>query len=427
MTNLHCAETNDTLRLRCRGVLLSSLALIFVFFTLVAPSIALAEFPFQSANKLPERDDATNSSEESPKTIKVGVRSDARPFSYSSSSKSKERHLRGYSGYMIEICRRVLDDVAASGILGDVAIEAIEVSADNRFDDLQEGRVDLLCGPDSITLSRLSEYSVSHPVYLSGTTYISLPTHLMPRFKRCEGIIGVLDGTTAESPGLERIAETNELLRFDKALDAYLQQLTIPVSPTSLLNEVEQISDNIRWLLSDRALNERANGRSKVTPSSVITTECPQGYDTGPVVVYDSHQKGLADFCSGKILFYVGDVDIITRNASCDFIPRRETLASETYGFFFRKFNYGLPPDKNIDAGKAGLPTDCDEDDTIKNACQKSFRDLLLYSAFNNTLLRKMQSKDDILLFEFSTEFDGDSPTQDLKKFFDIFKYASGH
>jgi len=51
----------------------------------------------------------------------------------------------------------------------------------------------------------------------------------------------------------------------------------------------------------------------------------------------------------------------------------------------------------------------------------------LLYSAFNNTLLRKMQSKDDILLFEFSTEFDGDSPTQDLKKFFDIFKYASGH
>lgn len=158
------------------------------------------------------------------RVIVVGVREDAKPFSYRGHTDASEQVLEGYRGYMVEICRRVLREVVASGPFEGFVVEGRVLRADRRFEALDTGEVDLLCGPDSITAARLRTHSVSQPMFVSGLTYayVDPTTDLFPRGPYCGNVVGVLRGTTAASVGLRRLADENVLLRFDEALEAYL-------------------------------------------------------------------------------------------------------------------------------------------------------------------------------------------------------------
>ena len=154
--------------------------------------------------------------------INVGVRDDAKPFSYIDITRDSETVLPGYSGYSIEVCRHVLKQMQSLHRYRNFVFKAIEVKARDRFEGLGvEGKLFMLCGPDSITTERLLDYRSSHAVFLSGMTYayINPRSPKFPRGNYCENIIGVLRGTTADTEGLADIASRDLLMRFDKALD----------------------------------------------------------------------------------------------------------------------------------------------------------------------------------------------------------------
>jgi ABC-type amino acid transport substrate-binding protein len=94
-------------------------------------------------------------------SLRMGFRADARPFAY--------RDARGKpAGYSVELCGRIA--AAASRELGLAAlpIEWIPLAVDTRFQTLQEGRVDLLCGADTETLARRETASFSRPIFPGG-------------------------------------------------------------------------------------------------------------------------------------------------------------------------------------------------------------------------------------------------------------------
>ena len=93
--------------------------------------------------------------------ITFGYRVDARPFSYRDES-------GGASGYSVALCQKVADQVKTELALPTLAVEWIPVTMEDRFHQVQQGKVDLLCASDSMTLERRKEVSFSIPIFPGG-------------------------------------------------------------------------------------------------------------------------------------------------------------------------------------------------------------------------------------------------------------------
>jgi ABC-type amino acid transport substrate-binding protein len=93
--------------------------------------------------------------------LRLGHRSDARPFSYEDES----GHAAGYS---IALCKEIADAVKAELGLAQLAVEDVKVEAGDRFDEVESGSVDLLCGAATDTLERRKKVAFSLPIFPSG-------------------------------------------------------------------------------------------------------------------------------------------------------------------------------------------------------------------------------------------------------------------
>ena len=160
--------------------------------------------------------------------VQVGVREDARPFSYETPTGSAERVLAGFSGYMINVCRHILKQMKTQPEYANLEFMSSKVSANKRFDDLNDNKVLFLCGPDSITDDLLDRFRPTLPVFLSGMTYAYLNPRSphFPKGNYCGNVIGVVRGTTADKDGLRELIGKNMLMRFNKAVDLELGKQT---------------------------------------------------------------------------------------------------------------------------------------------------------------------------------------------------------
>ncbi|MCF1708260.1 amino acid ABC transporter substrate-binding protein [Tabrizicola sp. J26] len=94
--------------------------------------------------------------------IVLGFEANASPFSYADDAGQP-------NGFAIALCGKVVDEVKAQLGLSDLGVEWKPVQFDTRLDAVRDGAIDLLCGADSITLTRRAEVSFSLPVFPSGT------------------------------------------------------------------------------------------------------------------------------------------------------------------------------------------------------------------------------------------------------------------
>jgi polar amino acid transport system substrate-binding protein len=94
--------------------------------------------------------------------MSLGYREEAAPFSYKNEQGQP-------AGYTVEICQAVADELKAGLGLADLPVEWVPVTIDDRFQAVATGKVDLVCGATSVTLSRRKEVSFSLPVFIGGT------------------------------------------------------------------------------------------------------------------------------------------------------------------------------------------------------------------------------------------------------------------
>ncbi|MBX2880618.1 MAG: transporter substrate-binding domain-containing protein [Granulosicoccus sp.] len=345
-------------------------------------------------------------------TIVVGVRNDARPFSYRTLTKNDEEVLPGYGGYMIEICRRVLDSITSdtNGHFSGHQIVSRAVDASDRFKDLDDGKIDILCGPNSITLDRLKTHNASLPLFLSGISFASVSEDLLPtKINDCVAVLGFLANTTAQNDGLRRLAELNLLQLYDPVLDDYLA-LSPPGADDNASQTISRLAENISSWMQESNQKEGASGSSAhPNQDKINVSTCVRGYGTlpGPIVTYDTHESGIGDLCEGKLLFYVADIDILryrlenTPHCKNKYLLHHETLTRDAYAVFFRR-------PRKIESNEHG-------------------ESALLFSEFNNELQRKMQRIEGILEYEFNREFQNVQPTNELQQFFSAFQFIKDH
>lgn len=124
-------------------------------------------------------------------SFKIGYRADARPYSY--------RNDKGEpAGYIVDLCREVAAEVTRA-VGSTVKMDYVVVPADQRFEAVRDGRVDVLCDPASITLARREIVDFSLPIFLDGASILSRTAAPVDTYRDLAGKrVGVLTGTTTE-------------------------------------------------------------------------------------------------------------------------------------------------------------------------------------------------------------------------------------
>jgi ABC-type amino acid transport substrate-binding protein len=123
--------------------------------------------------------------------MRIGVRSDAAPYSF-------RDDLNEPAGFIVDLCRAVAKSLRGQLEMKSIRIDYVNVTAENRFDAIRDGSIDLLCGPTSATLSRREFVDFSIGTFIDGASVI-FDKNGPKTFRELEGKrIGVRKGTTTE-------------------------------------------------------------------------------------------------------------------------------------------------------------------------------------------------------------------------------------
>lgn len=184
-------------------------------------------------------------------TLRLGFRADAPPYSYRAASGAP-------SGYIVDICREVAAGVKKAQNIPALKIEYVEVSSTARLEALRDGKIDILCDPTSMTMSRRAMVDFSLPTFIDGAAVL----HRINEMNRLEDLrgrkIGVLQNTTTE-----------EVLRTTlKQLNIQAQIVAMQSHPEGVRNLSEGKIDAYfadRGILNYHLLNSRNRSGMKLS------------------------------------------------------------------------------------------------------------------------------------------------------------------
>jgi polar amino acid transport system substrate-binding protein/glutamate/aspartate transport system substrate-binding protein len=166
--------------------------------------------------------------------LKIGYRTDAPPFSHADAVGEP-------AGYSVALCRAVAARIKDQLKLAKISLTYVPVTAEDRFKAVADGKVDLLCGATTATLSRRETVDFSVPTFVDGASVL-LRANGPQHFSALEGRkVGVRAGTTTED-----------------ALRNTVQAMSITVETVAVTDHKDGVakllSDDISAYFADRAI-----------------------------------------------------------------------------------------------------------------------------------------------------------------------------
>jgi glutamate/aspartate transport system substrate-binding protein len=134
-------------------------------------------------------------------TIVLGHRDASPPFSFLDQKKQP-------AGYSVDLCLRIAEAVKAKLRRPDLAVKYVSVSAENRFEKVVDGTVDLECGNTTDTLSFQEQVDFTNMTFITGASL------LLPAGSPVQSVgdlggkrVSVVEGTTTEKALREKLQE----------------------------------------------------------------------------------------------------------------------------------------------------------------------------------------------------------------------------
>jgi ABC-type amino acid transport substrate-binding protein len=107
--------------------------------------------------------------------IRLGYRVDASPFSYRDDSGDP-------AGYSIALCQKIADAVKDDLRIPKLTMEWVPVTTSQRFEAVRQRTIDMLCGADTISITRRRMVAFSIPIFPGGIGVL-LRSDAPPRLK----------------------------------------------------------------------------------------------------------------------------------------------------------------------------------------------------------------------------------------------------
>jgi ABC-type amino acid transport substrate-binding protein len=95
------------------------------------------------------------------KTVKIAYRAAAAPFSFLDPNKQPV-------GYTIDLCKGVVESMGRA-LGGELKIEWVQVTTQNRFEAVASGQADMECGSSTVSLGRMREVDFSSIIFVEST------------------------------------------------------------------------------------------------------------------------------------------------------------------------------------------------------------------------------------------------------------------
>jgi ABC-type amino acid transport substrate-binding protein len=126
------------------------------------------------------------------KTISVGYRTDALPFSFEDADKKP-------AGYTVDMCRGVIAVIERQLGVAPLQVKWVPVTTQTRFSAIASGQADMECGATTVTLGRMKEVAFSSLTFIDGTGLLIRASTAGNSLKDLSGKkIGVIGGTSNE-------------------------------------------------------------------------------------------------------------------------------------------------------------------------------------------------------------------------------------
>ncbi len=98
-------------------------------------------------------------------TFTIGYREDAAPFAYQDA-------LGEAAGYSVDLCRAIATNVKDALGLAQINVVYVPVTTEDRFQAVRDGRIDILCGATTVTLTRREQVDFSLFTFIDGASVL---------------------------------------------------------------------------------------------------------------------------------------------------------------------------------------------------------------------------------------------------------------
>jgi len=126
--------------------------------------------------------------------INLGYRQDQTPMSFDNGSNRA-------AGYSVELCNHIATAVQKKLGRSDIRVNYVPVTAENRFDAIESGKIDILCGATTKTLARSEIVGFTQSTFVTGGSLLSRKDTAVENIKALMGkrVAVVSSTTTIES------------------------------------------------------------------------------------------------------------------------------------------------------------------------------------------------------------------------------------
>ena len=165
---------------------------LIVVLSALLPGNTLAQVPEDTLARISET-----------KTITIGYREDAPPFSY----RLSDGRILGYS---IDLCHRVAENIRRELKLDKLDVVSIPSTAATRFVLVKSGKIDLECTTTTNTAERREQVAFSYPHFMTATRFVS---------RKRDGLAGIKDlsgRSVVSTTGTINVEQLNALNRSEK-------------------------------------------------------------------------------------------------------------------------------------------------------------------------------------------------------------------
>jgi polar amino acid transport system substrate-binding protein/glutamate/aspartate transport system substrate-binding protein len=149
--------------------------------------------------------------------LKIGFRTDTAPLSFLNDAGQP-------AGYAPILCGGVAQAIANQLKMDNLEARFFPVDAENRFDKIISGEIDLLCGAATITLRRQAVVDFSLPIYVDGTAFMVLKGKESKFEQLGDKKLGVREGTTTQEAVTNTLKAANAsgtLVTFQNHADGF--------------------------------------------------------------------------------------------------------------------------------------------------------------------------------------------------------------
>ena len=137
------------------------------------------------------------------KTIRIGHRENSPPFAFLDARKRP-------IGYSLDLCEIVVEEVAAE-LGGEIKVQYVPVTPENRFDQVTSGAVDLECGSTTNNAERRKTVAFSPTMFVTGTKLMVRRGSAIFNLPDLAGNTVVLTKGTVHETTVPQIAERRKI------------------------------------------------------------------------------------------------------------------------------------------------------------------------------------------------------------------------